>query len=343
MRVNLLRRLIRQLADSPQPDLRRLAEDIVVDEERLGHAQVARELKTIMEKGLDAPDRRVGAPEVLKPLPNVSSGPGGSPVASRDGAFLGVLAHPENLRSAMVLPSSVDAQFRRIETEYTRRDELAKFGLRPRRRILLHGPPGCGKTLGAERLAHNLGLQLYKVHFDAVVSSYLGETATNLRKIFDACRTGSRLLLLDECDTIASSRTGDRQDVGEMARTVNALLDLVESFDGPGLLVATTNLYSRLDHAIFRRFDDIIEIPKPGLNEIEQLLRLHLSNLPLKTGFPFKKISKSLEHSSAARVVRVAEESAKDFVLEGNIKALSLKHIESAIAHVPKDGIAMNS
>lgn len=331
MRATLLRRVIRQLCESDHPDFRQLAEDIVVDEERRGHGQVARELKSILDKDLRNGFHRAGAPEAFAPLSRVQDTTG------RDGGALGTQIHPENLRTAMVLPPELEARFNRIETEYRRRDELTRFGLRPRRRILFHGPPGCGKTLGAERLAANLGLQLYRVHFDAIVSSYLGETASNLRKVFDACRMEPRLLLLDECDSIARSRSSTQQDVGEMSRTVNALLDLIETFDGPGMLVATTNLYGHLDPALFRRFDDVVEIPRPGLPEIEELLKLHLGSVPIQGNFPFKRISKSLLGSSAARITRIAEEAAKSSILEAESSKLTARHVEQAMAEIHVD------
>lgn len=97
----------------------------------------------------------------------------------------------------MILPEAVEKRFCRIEREYAARDRLAHYGLRYRQKILLFDPPGCGKTLGAERLAWNTGLSLLKVRFEAMVSSFLGETASNLRLVFDKASENSCLLFLD--------------------------------------------------------------------------------------------------------------------------------------------------
>lgn len=109
--------------------------------------------------------------------------------------------------------------------------------------------------MSAERIAWNLGLPLLKVRFDSLLSSYFGESASNLRMVFDYCKNEPVVLLLDECDFIAKSRT-TAQDVGEVPRIVNMLLTLLDEYDAPGLVIATTNLKVSLDEALFRRFDD---------------------------------------------------------------------------------------
>ena len=163
----------------------------------------------------------------------------------------------------MVLPKLTETKIQRIEKEYVARERLAHFGLKPRQKILFYGSPGCGKSMSAERIAWNIGLPFLKVRFEAIISSYLGESATNLKKLFESVKNYPCVLLLDEFDFIAKARSSG-QDVGEMHRVVNILLNLLEDYEAPGLLIATTNLEGALDKASFRRFDDIIEIPKPG-------------------------------------------------------------------------------
>ena len=111
---------------------------------------------------------------------------------------------------------------------------------------MFYGPPGCGKTLGARRVAYNTGLPLIKVKFDTMLSSYFGESASNLRSIFEECEQSPSVLLLDECDFIARARKGSK-DVGEVPRIVNTLLQLLEDYDLPGLVIATTNIQEELD------------------------------------------------------------------------------------------------
>ena len=173
----------------------------------------------------------------------------------------------------MILSDAVETRFRRIEREYAARDRLAHHGLRYRQKILLYGSPGCGKTMGAERIAWNTGLTFVKVRFDAMVSSYLGETATNLREVFETATVNPCLLFIDECDAIAKSRE-DSQEVGEIKRVVNTFLQLLDEYEvSNGLLVAATNLTKFLDEAVWRRFDDTIKVPKPTEREIMVILK----------------------------------------------------------------------
>lgn len=195
-------------------------------------------------------------------------------------------------------------------------DLRATYGLKPKKTILLYGPPGCGKSLGAKRLAWNLGLPLMKVRFDVLISSYFGESATNLRSIFQAAKERPCVLLLDECDFIARSRINSK-DIGEASRIVNALLQQMEEYDAPGILVATTNVESALDPALFRRFDDVFMVPPPGQIEIEKLLRITLSTVKLAEPINWAKLVDKLTGTSAAMVVKTAQDAAKAAVLSG--------------------------
>ena len=185
------------------------------------------------------------------------------PISRRHRDLLVTFIAHDALEHHMVLPRDVEERFAQIEREFAARERLSAYGLMPRKTVLLYGPPGCGKTLGAMRIAWNTGLSLMKVRFDALISSYFGESASNLRAVFEAAREQPCVLLLDECDFIARSRVASK-DIGEVARIVNTLLQLMEEYNAPGLLVATTNVEASLDEALFRRFDDVFQVPLPG-------------------------------------------------------------------------------
>lgn len=323
MNAEILKRIVRAIADGSQEDLTRLAQKVVDVERERGHIRLAEELESILKKPRS---RRKGlssstdSDRSLHELPNSRR--------SRDS--LATLLPRESLDHHMVLPDAIEERFSRIEREYAARERLGVFGLKPRKRILLYGPPGCGKTLGAKRLAWNTGLPLMKVRFDSLISSYFGESATNLRAVFDATKERPCVLLLDECDFIARSRVGSK-DIGEAARIVNTLLQLMEEYDAPGLLVATTNIENSLDEAMFRRFDDVFQVPLPGTEEIDRLLRLTFSAIQVSDRIDWEQLVSLLKGMAAAQVVKAAMDAAKAAVLNGQ-KLVEECHIRTAIA-----------
>src|ERR1700758_5033145 len=309
MNANILKRVVRAIADGSQSDLDRLADKIVEAERRTGHKKLADQLEAILKQ--PRPRGNGHAPSIagdqtLKELP----------LSRRHGESLATLFAAESLEHHMVLPAVAEERFARIEREYAARDRLRAHGLQPRKTILLYGPPGCGKSLGAKRLAWKTGLPLMKVRFDALISSYFGESAANLRSIFIAAKERPCVLLLDECDFIARSRNNTK-DIGEASRIVNSLLQLMEDYDAPGLLVATTNVESSLDTALFRRFDDVFLVPLPGPEEIQKLLTMTLSAVRLIEMINWDRIVKELSGASAAMVVKAAQDAAKAAVLKG--------------------------
>ena len=285
-------------------DLDKLCRRVIEEEKKQGHKRVASELEHILK---------------YKPSGKVAPIPGTLhrlPTSLRDSAPLVQEIPVEKLRHHMVLPEAVERRFLRIEKEFAARTRLAKHGLHPRHRILLYGPPGCGKSLGAERLAWNTGLPLRKVRFDTLLSSYFGETMANLRKVFEAVKVSPCALFLDECDSLARSRT-ERNDVGEITRITNALLEMLEDYEGEGLVIAATNLDSALDTALFRRFDEVLKVPLPGIQEICRLLQTTLSSMETDTAIGWLELAKAMDGMSGSEVVHVAQSAAKHCVLEG--------------------------
>ncbi|MBD1365378.1 ATP-binding protein [Mucilaginibacter sp. ZT4R22] len=310
MNQDLLFRLFRSIDGEQTDDIVMVAESIIADERKKGHNRLADRLAGILQKNIKNNQsfkgelRQIFGSSIMIPTDNRSNIP------------LAVEVPAAHLRREMILSDEVDEKIVRIEKEYLARERLAHYGLKPRRRILFHGHPGCGKSMSAERIAWNIGLPFLKVKFEAVVSSYLGESASNLTKLFESIKTFPCVLLLDEFDFIAKSR-GDKQDVGEMHRVVNILLNVLEEFNGPGLIIATTNLEGTLDKALFRRFDDIIEIPRPGKDEIKRLLMTTLSSIKYQK-IDWDKIVTKLDQFSSAMVVKVATDAAKFAVIQGN-------------------------
>jgi len=317
MTADLFKRLYRAIFSSDMSSLRKIALLIIENERKNGHKVLADELANISKQF---------AP--LSGNTNLTS----LPINKRDNSQLVSLILQEQLKHHMILPSNLEERFQRIEKEYSARERLRKFSLFPKKKILLYGPPGCGKTLSAERLAWNLGLPLMKVRFDSLLSSYFGESASNLRNVFEFCKKDAVVLLLDECDFIAKSRTNG-QDVGEVPRIVNMLLLLLDEYDAPGLVIATTNLKVTLDEALFRRFDDIIELSPPSASEIKQLLKMTLSSINIDSAIPWDTIADNLVGNSYAKIDLIAQNAAKFCVLD-NTNIVSNLHIQKAIEEI---------
>ncbi len=308
MKADLTKRLFKAIAVGSEKDLDRLCRKVIDEENSKGHGVLANQLENILKirKPVSLPEPKTDSERVMQALP----------MSRRYQDPLVVRMERESLRHFMVLPESVEARFHRIEQEYAARERLASFGLRHKKKILLYGQPGCGKTLGAERLAWATGLPLVKVRFDALISSYFGESGINLRAVFESAKARPCLLFLDECDFIAKSRN-NQNDVGEVPRLVNTLLQLLEDFDAPGLLVAATNLDKQLDKALFRRFDDVFEVLPPGSVEIERLVKSTLAAIKMSPRIHWAEVVAKLLGMSAADIVKVSHDAAKSVVLGG--------------------------
>lgn len=202
-----------------------------------------------------------------------------------------------------------------VINEIEHRDILSANGLSPSNKILFCGPPGCGKTVTAEAIANRLGLPLLYVRFDSVVSSLLGETASNLRKVFDYASKGSWVLLFDEFDTVGRSRD-DPTEHGELKRVVNAFLQMLDSFDGRSLIIAATNFEQSLDIAMWRRFDEIVRFVNPNKEQIVALIDRRLRNKEANPNL-WDSVADNLLGMSYAEVERVCVDVMKRVALKG--------------------------
>ena len=321
MKSELYKRLFKAIYTEDVVSLKKIAITIIQEERKLGHNVLADSLEkiTILEKPKFT---------IFNNRHN-EAGLASLPKSKRNNLQLVSYIPREQLKHHMVLPENVEERLLSIEQEYAARERLKKYNLVPKKKVLLYGPPGCGKTMSAERIAWNLGLPLLKVRFDSLLSSYFGESASNLRMVFDYCKNEPVVLLLDECDFIAKSRT-TTQDVGEVPRIVNMLLTLLDEYDAPGLVIATTNLKVSLDEALFRRFDDVIEMTLPGKIERKRLLEMTLSAIPTSPDINWDGISEQMDGFSAANVVLIAQRAAKISILSGS-KKVYYEHFSRAL------------
>jgi len=213
----------------------------------------------------------------------------------------------------MVLPPDLEQRLKRVVTEQRQHHRLLERGLTPRRKLLLLGPPGSGKTMTATALAGELHLPLFTVVFDALITRFMGETAAKLRLVFDAMASTRGVYLFDEFDAIGARR-GHRNDVGEIRRVLNSFLQFLENDDSDSLIIAATNHPELLDPALFRRFDDVIHYPLPDKAIANRILEARLSVFETK-GIDWRKVVETASGLSQGELSRAADEAAKRAVL----------------------------
>ena len=207
-----------------------------------------------------------------------------------------------------ILPSSMELELRRFVELNRRSGELVSAGIDPPSTLLLFGPPGCGKTMAAIAMACDLELPLFVVRLDSLLGSFLGNSAKNLRRVFDNALASPCVLLMDEFDVIGKMRD-DAHEVGEIKRLVGSLLQNLDRIQGKQqVVIAATNHHHMLDSAIWRRFDITLHLQKPGRAEIAKIIqglitRDRLSEAEVRT---VATLSDGISGSDITRVVKRA-------------------------------------
>ncbi|MBK9617764.1 MAG: AAA family ATPase [Candidatus Obscuribacter sp.] len=273
----------------------RVAQSIIADETAANHHILARELKKALG------DQKKSGDLVVLPT-------------GKDRVSLLNVRRSEISRDRLVLTSRTSKKIERVLLEHKSVLRLAKHGYQPKRKLLFWGPPGCGKTLTAHFLAHELGLEIGTVRLSSLISSYLGDTATHLESVFEIANKSPMVLLIDEVDAVGKTRD-DPNDVGELKRVVNTLLQAMDNFVGnQSILIAATNHEYVLDAALWRRFDDAIEFPLPEEVEIYADLKRLLSGIEFEASL--KSIVPMLISLSFAEIERITTEAVKTMILE---------------------------
>ena len=227
----------------------------------------------------------------------------------RDGSSGIQRRHVERPLSSLFLQDATRKTIQDLVEEQDRADVLRAHGVEPRHRVLLFGPPGNGKTSLAECLSFELSLPLFIVRYDAVVASYLGETAQRLRRLFDFVRNEPCVLFFDEFDAIAKER-GDLHETGEIKRVVSTLLLQVEDLPSYCVLIAATNHLELLDRAAWRRFEIQLELVQPTREVLATFFAAVLSHIPDASS----DIIKTLSESGSPESFSEAEDIALDLI-----------------------------
>lgn len=312
-----IKALLRSYSEANAEQFLSIAVQVAAHEARAGRAKFAKELKSLID-------------EIKQKQANAKIG-GAIPIARPSGelATLFCVTYPKVRFSEMVLSTDAHSQLERIIREYRQQAQLREHALSERRKLLLVGPPGCGKTMTSQALAGELKLPHLSVQLHGLITKYMGETAVKLHAIFESMHQIRGVYLFDEFDAIGAERKSGN-DVGEIRRVLNSFLQFLEQDSSDSIIIAATNFEQMLDDALFRRFDDVIHYEKPHDDEIQGLIENRLARF--KSGklnwSPLIKHARGLSH---ADICKACDDAAKDSILEGH-KSISTEVLELALA-----------
>lgn len=288
---------------------------IAANEARLGHGKIAKQISTAVHKYQF--NHKKNFNEVENTLKN-----------DKDISNFVELSFPSQRFSNLFVDETVKSRLQLIIKEHRLRENLKKFDLRPKSKLLFSGPPGTGKTLTAAVLASELKLPLYKIVLESVFSKYMGNTASHLKSIFTFISHNEGVYLFDEFDSIGTDRSNPN-DVGETRRILNSFLILLDQLQSESLVIAATNHPQVLDSALDRRFDDIITFNLPSLEETRNYLEFRMTKFEheLLNWDKIYTISKGL---SLGDIAKAFDDAAKNAIFNNN-NALKNEYLFTAL------------
>lgn len=314
--ANQLKALLQSHLDGDDSRFYSVAMQVAAHEAKRGHGKLAEELRTLIDL---AKSSRTITPESKA-----------VPISKPRGELANLLSvsYPKARLGDMVLNNDLAKQLERIVREQRHAAEILSHGLFPRRKLLLVGPPGTGKTMTASVLAGELGLPLFQVRLDGLITKFMGETAAKLRQIFESTHQARGVYFFDEFDAIGSQR-GLANDVGEVRRILNSFLQMIEQDDSHSIIIGATNHPDILDNALFRRFDDLLHYELPDEAHIASVLKSRLSRMAIKNT-SWKRLANKAIGLSYAEISRAADEVLKTALIE-RAEKISEKDVTQAL------------
>lgn len=326
MKADLVENLIVAHCSGDEQQFSDALNALVKDEEKKGNMPTASRFRKAYEQkrkteGSSA-DRPIGNSSVLFSQSSQAIAP-----RDKDSLLeLYEIVYPVTSFDEVVLPTAQKTIIQQFIDEQKNAAQLKKHNIPAANRLLLCGPPGCGKTMTAHAIGNALNLPIAYVRLDGLVSSYLGQTSTNLRKVFDSVKMQRIILFLDEFDAIAKKRD-DSNELGELKRVVTTLLQNFDNLPDNVILIAATNHEHLLDPAIWRRFNLTITLDLPTFEQRKALIQNGLKKYGITGKIDVALIAKVTEGISGAFIDELMVAAAKKQLLDGNIRSADITAI----------------
>lgn len=316
-RADLLLNLVKAGARGDQAQFRKTVEALAADERAKRHKILADRLIAQLQQDSN------GRPKTLSPQPaRALSGP------------LVAEVTPSRRVEDLILSPEVEQAVHELIEEQHRVDLLRSYNLEPRNRILLAGPPGNGKTSLAEAIADALNAPFLIVRYEAVIGSYLGETAQRIGQVFEHARSQQCILFFDEFDAIGKER-GDLHETGEIKRVVSSLLLQIDALPSYVVVVTASNHPELLDRAVWRRFQLRLELPMPKQDQITEWFKRFERHTKQSFGLMPQSLAKNLKGLSFAEVEDFGTDVMRRIALN-QPDADALKIVEERLAQWKK-------
>ena len=332
-RADLLCELIKYGLINDSSNFRKATEALCAEERSKQHTVLAAKIDELLKKS----HKSIAKDNVLSPA-TIRSG------TSEQNLFMEKI--PQKRLDHLILPNYIKLTCQDLITEQNRSDLLQSYGIEPRNKILLIGPPGNGKTSLAEAISEALMIPLLTVRYEDIIGSYLGETASRLSRLFDYAKTRECVLFFDEFETLGKER-GDTHETGEIKRVVSSLLMQIDALPTYVIVIAATNHDTLLAKAAWRRFQVRLEIPKPTRNNLEEYYRFFEKEKNFKFGLQPSTLAKKTLGISYAEAEEFALSVYRQYILSlpnDNVKEITERAIRSwqsqvIIAHKDQEGV----